>query len=242
MKIDIVDIAYNDLTTLKLYKGRNLIWERMNDDEPPMEFPDYDMVLNWNSRTYSTAGVQTSNGAWNTSDYAKRAASLCFRQGTRTRYNLTPYLEDEPSNITKCCYSDLLSSDITSLANAFKGWQYLYGGAYMDTNNGYLTEVNWLRIPSTCTSLASTFSTCNVLTKANIIGDTSNVTSFNNMFYDCTNLTTVWLNNLKIQNSADVNGMFNGCDKLKKIYMMGCDEETIKKVETVIPKQATIIK
>lgn len=240
MKIDIVDIAYNDLSTLKLYKGRNLIWERV--EEPPMEYPEYDMVLNWNSRTYSTAGIQSSNGAWNTADYAKRAASLCFRQGTRTRYNLTPYLEDEPSNITKCCYSDLLNNDLTSLANAFKGWQYLYGGTYTDTENGYLTEVKLLRIPSTCTSLASTFNSCYVLTTANIAGDTSNVTSFNGMFSGCSNLTTVWLNNIKIQNSADVNNMFSRCENLKKIYMVGCDEETIKKVESVMPKEATIIK
>lgn len=239
MKIDIVDISYKNLSTLRLYKGRNLIWER--EDETPSEYLDYDMVLDWSSRTYYTAGTQTSNGAWNSVNNARNAASLCFRQGTRTRYNLTPYLEEAPSNITKCSYSNLLSGNITSLANAFSGWQYLYGGFYMDTYNAYLTEVKWLRIPSTCTSLASAFKECNALTKANIVGDTSHVTSFNSMFSGCEVLTTLWLNDVKIQSNADVTDMFKDCDKLKKIYMVGCDEETIKKIEEVKPKQATII-
>lgn len=240
MKIEIQDIAYNDLDTTRLYQGNNLIWER---NVVLDEYPEYDMVLDWSDRTYYTPSNQLANGAYSNLTNARNAASLCFRQGTKTRYSLKPYLEDAPSNLTKCNFNDLLgNTKLTSVANAFKGWQYLYGGFYQDTSNTFLRKVLWFRLPDTCTNASSVFQDCSELTMANLSpSDVSNVTTFSYIFSGCEKLRTVYLNGWQMKSNASVTNMFSNCGNLKNIYMIGCDEATIAKVESVKPKSASII-
>lgn len=240
MKIDICDIGYNDLYAIKLYKGENLVWERRLID-----YLEYDMVFRWDSRYYSTAGAQTSNGAYGSLDNARSAVNLCVRQGTKDRYSLESWLEAKPSFISKCYLNKFLEkhklNSITSLANAFKGFQYVYGGFYRDTNNEHLREVIQFRIPETCTNMSSTFSTCVNLTRVNLCGDVSNVTTFASLFSGCSELKEVIITGWNIKSTASVSSMFSGCSKLENIYLLECDETTIEKITSAKPSQASII-
>lgn len=95
------------------------------------------------------------------------------------------------------------------------------------------------------TSMNGMFFGCNSLTSLDLSGfNTSSVTDMIGMFSDCTNLTFLDLSHFDMSKVTDMNNMlqmFNGCTNLKKIRMVGCSEETINKIKSVMPSGCTIV-
>ena len=98
---------------------------------------------------------------------------------------------------------------------------------------------------SSVTSMKSMFYNCSSLTSLDLSGfNTSSVTDMYRMFSDCTNLTFLDLSHFDMSKVTDMNNMlqmFNGCTNLKKIRMVGCSEETINKIKSVMPSGCTIV-
>ena len=95
------------------------------------------------------------------------------------------------------------------------------------------------------TSMNGMFFGCNSLTSLDLSGfNTSSVTDMYHMFSYCTNLTFLDLSHFDMSKVTDMNNMlqmFNGCTNLKKIRMVGCSEETINKIKSVMPSGCTIV-
>lgn len=60
--------------------------------------------------------------------------------------------------------------------------------------------------------------------------DTSNVTSMNNMFYGCSQLTTLDLSSFNTSNVTDMNYMFGGCSKLTTLDLTSFDTSNVTKM------------
>ena len=98
---------------------------------------------------------------------------------------------------------------------------------------------------SSVTNMSRMFNGCSSLTSLDLSGfNTSSVTDMYRMFSDCTNLTLLDLSHFDMSKVTDMNNMlqmFNGCTNLKKIRMVGCSEETINKIKSVMPSGCTIV-
>ena len=98
---------------------------------------------------------------------------------------------------------------------------------------------------SSVTNMPRMFNGCRSLTSLDLSGfNTSSVTDMYRMFSDCTNLTFLDLSHFDMSKVTDMNNMlqmFNGCTNLKKIRMVGCSEETINKIKSVMPSGCTIV-
>ena len=90
---------------------------------------------------------------------------------------------------------------------------------------------------SKVTNMNDMFCDCSGLTSLDLSGwDTSNVTSMNQMFKNCTKLETLDLSGWDTSKVTDMNGMFNSCLKLKEIKMIGCTQPTIDKIKAQLTK------
>ena len=70
--------------------------------------------------------------------------------------------------------------------------------------------------------------------------DTSNVTDMASMF-NCFSLTTLNVSGWNTSNVTNMYDMFKGCTSLKTIRMVGCSEEIINKIRSVMPSGCTIV-
>ena len=58
----------------------------------------------------------------------------------------------------------------------------------------------------------------------------------NNMFENCSGLTSLDLSKWDTSKVTTMTNMFNGCSNLHEIKMIGCSETTINKIRTQLTK------
>ena len=137
------------------------------------------------------------------------------------------------SSLTSLDVSGFNTSSVTSMNGMFFGCSSLTS---LDLS-GFNT--------SSVTNMSRMFNGCRSLTSLDLSGfSTSSVTDMYRMFSDCTNLTFLDLSHFDMSKVTDMNNMlqmFNGCTNLKKIRMVGCSEETINKIKSVMPSGCTIV-
>ena len=63
--------------------------------------------------------------------------------------------------------------------------------------------------------------------------DTSNVTDMNNMFYECSSLSSIDLSNFNTSNVTNMSGMFNRCSSLSSIDLSKFDTSNVKDMNAV---------
>ena len=117
-------------------------------------------------------------------------------------------------------------------------------GMFSDCTNLMFLDLSGFNT-SSVTKMPRMFNGCRSLTSLDLSGfNTSSVTDMYHMFSYCTNLTFLDLSHFDMSKVTDMNNMlqmFNGCTNLKKIRMVGCSEETINKIKSVMPSGCTIV-
>lgn len=79
---------------------------------------------------------------------------------------------------------------------------------------GTSLDISWLDV-SNITSMENMFCYCSNITTVDVSNwDTSNVTDMSSMFSDCRNLTTLDVSSWNTSNVTDMNSMFSSCNKL----------------------------
>ena len=163
------------------------------------------------------------------------------------------------SSLTSLDLSGFNTSSVTSMNGMFFGCNsltslYLSGfntssvtdmiGMFSDCTNLTFLDLSGFNT-SSVTKMPRMFNGCRSLTSLDLSGfNTSSVTDMYHMFSDCTNLTFLDLSHFDMSKVTDMNNMlqmFNGCTNLKKIRMVGCSEETINKIKSVMPSGCTIV-
>lgn len=178
---NIGDIIYLNKSYSEVYKGETLVFKKNEVIETP---EGYDLICQWNSRTASLADmsepIHDSNGQY----YPRLAMKLNGK-----RYRLDDYLEEAPSTITNVSYYELTGGDpITYLGYMFSGndyYTYDFSFNYWSpkyANNTYLTDILYMRVPKTVTTMGYAFYSCTTLKTMNVDWDCSNVTTFSNTF------------------------------------------------------------
>lgn len=95
-------------------------------------------------------------------------------------------------------------------------------------NDDGIWEENSLIDTSEVTSLNQVFYNCSKLKYINATSwDTSKVTNMNSMFSNCTNLETLDLSSWDVSNVVTLQGAFNNCSKLKSINTDGWDTSKV---------------
>ena len=163
------------------------------------------------------------------------------------------------SSLTSLDLSGFNTSSVTSMNGMFFGCNSLTSldlsgfntssvtdmiGMFSDCTNLTFLDLNGFNT-SSVTKMPRMFNGCRSLTSLDLSGfNTSSVTDMYHMFSDCTNLTFLDLSHFDMSKVTDMNNMlqmFNGCTNLKKIRMVGCSEETINKIKSVMPSGCTIV-
>lgn len=134
------------------------------------------------------------------------------------------------TNLQKLDVTALDTSEMTSLAAFFNGCRNLTS---LDVSNFNTSNV---------TDMYKMFADCNSLGLLDLSGwDTSNVTNIQFLMADCTSLYEVDLSGWDLTNCSNTIMPFNNCPELTKIYMRGCNQDTIDKIKMYAPANATII-
>ena len=163
------------------------------------------------------------------------------------------------SSLTSLDLSGFNTSSVTSMNGMFFGCNSLTSldlsgfntssvtdmiGMFSDCTNLTFLDLSGFNT-SSVTKMPRMFNGCRSLTSLDLSGfNTSSVTDMYHMFSYCTNLTFLDLSHFDMSKVTDMNNMlqmFNGCTNLKKIRMVGCSEETINKIKSVMPSGCTIV-
>ena len=117
-----------------------------------------------------------------------------------------------------------------------EGWTFVDVTPYKVgefANNTEITEVT-TTVNNTCTDLSNMFYWCTNLTTVNTTEwDTSNVTTMKNMFYRCINLTSLDLGNFDTSNVTNMHGMFEACDLLDTLNIANWDTSKVTTMENM---------
>ena len=163
------------------------------------------------------------------------------------------------SSLTSLDLSGFNTNSVTSMNGMFFGCNSLTSldlsgfntssvtdmiGMFSDCTNLTFLDLSGFNT-SSVTKMPRMFNGCRSLTSLDLSGfNTSSVTDMYHMFSYCTNLTFLDLSHFDMSKVTDMNNMlqmFNGCTNLKKIRMVGCSEETINKIKSVMPSGCTIV-
>ena len=163
------------------------------------------------------------------------------------------------SSLTSLDLSGFNTNSVTSMNGMFFGCNFLTSldlsgfntssvtdmiGMFSDCTNLTFLDLSGFNT-SSVTKMPRMFNGCRSLTSLDLSGfNTSSVTDMYHMFSYCTNLTFLDLSHFDMSKVTDMNNMlqmFNGCTNLKKIRMVGCSEETINKIKSVMPSGCTIV-
>ena len=110
------------------------------------------------------------------------------------------------------------------------GWEFVDVTLYevgKFANNEEITEVA-TTVNHTCTDLSNMFYWCSNLTTVNTTEwDTSNVTTMANMFYRCIKLISLDLDNFDTSNVTDMSGMVEACDLLNTLSIANFDTSKV---------------
>lgn len=94
--------------------------------------------------------------------------------------------------------------------------------------------------PQNLKTCSSMFQSCGGLTSLDLSGwNTSAVTNFSYTFRNCTGLTSLDLSGWNVDKATNVlttsgQKTFEGCKKLKKVYLYGCSDNTIAKIGNAV--------
>lgn len=96
---------------------------------------------------------------------------------------------------------------------------------------------------SNVTNCQTTFAGCRGLTSLSLRNwNLANVQTMDSMFSNCNNLVTLDLSGMYINPTlVRYTNLFNACNNLTEIIMIGCDEATITKITNMKPSNAVII-
>ena len=170
------------------------------------------------------------------------------------------YMFGRCSGLTSLDLSHFNTSNVTYMDVMFEGCSGLTSLDLSNFNTRKVKEMNWM------------FKGCSKLKSLNLSSfDTRNVTGMSSMFEGCSGLTSLDLSNFNTigvkdmacmfdycisLTSLDLSGWdisrtinkptFNECSKLKTIRMVGCDQDTIDVIKSILSKdgilnQVTII-
>ena len=140
------------------------------------------------------------------------------------------YMFDTCRNLISLDLSHFDTSNVTNMGNMFASC----------SNLTTLNVSGW--DTSKVTNMNNMFSNCGSLTSLDLSHfDTSNVTKMIGVFYNCSSLTSLDLSGWNTSCVTITSNMFGGCSSLKTIKMVGCSEETINKIKSVMPSGCTIV-
>ena len=118
----------------------------------------------------------------------------------------------------------------TTGLTAPNGWEFVDATPYKVgdfANNTEITEVT-ATVNNTCTDLSNMFYWCSNLTTVNTTEwDTSNVTTMANMFYRCIKLTSLNLSKFNTSKVTNMSGMFEACDLLDTLSIANFDTSNV---------------
>ncbi len=125
----------------------------------------------------------------------------------------------------KVLFAVVDGSNVILKCGAAESGSYIYTGED-SWNTDFATNITTITIDESCKNntgdnLSFVFADCDKL--ENIIGlgnlNTSKVTNFSSMFYQCEKLTTLDLSGWKTANVTNMSNMFRNCESLKTIYV-----------------------
>lgn len=149
-----------------------------------------------------------------------------------------------PRSLTKI---DRMFLNCTSLENInLSGWnlenmteiQYMFSGC---TSLKTVDLSNW-KTPK-LSVLGRLINGCGSLTYANLSGwDVSSLYQIDVYpFSDCVNLVTLDLSGWNLDNTIVDRRLFENCNSLKTVRMVGCSQTTVDKIKKVLPSGATVV-
>ena len=105
--------------------------------------------------------------------------------------------------------------------------------AFAETALKTLDVSKW--VTSSATSMKNMFSNCTGLTSLNLANwDVSKTTGMTEMFMNCSNLTTINMENWIASDTTNMSHMFSGCTSLKTIYVCGCNNIALTKINAAL--------
>ena len=129
-------------------------------------------------------------------------------------------------NLTSLDLSGLDTSNVTNMGYMFTFCENLTSLDLSGLDTSNVTSTKWM------------FVFCSNLTSLDLSGfNTSNVTDMSYMFYYCYELQSLDLSGWDLANLTNLNNMsnmFNRCDKLTTIKMIGCNQTTIDKIKSAL--------
>ena len=139
------------------------------------------------------------------------------------------------------------TSKVTDMSSMFSGCSGLTSLDLRNFNTSNVTNMNMMFngcskltsldlsnfVTSNVTDMGHMFYGCRGLTSLDLRNfKTSKVTSMSNMFIDCSGLISLDLSGWDMSNvTTSMNYMFENCNSLRTIKMVGCSEDTVNKIK-----------
>lgn len=164
---NIGEVFYLNKSYSEVYKGDVLIFKKQEED---INKENYDLILEWKNRTCNP-DAQSGN------DQNNLVVKI-----NNTNIKLIDYLEEDPSTISKCNYSDIVNGEVTNLYRMFTPvYSYLSSTSYppipIYLSNDNIINIKRLVIPPTVTSVSEMFYIVSALSSINAEWDLSGLTS-----------------------------------------------------------------
>ena len=151
------------------------------------------------------------------------------------------------SNLISLDLSNFNTSNVTNMNSMFYNCNSLTSLTLSNFNTSKVTNMDYMFygcsgltsldlsnfVTSKVTNMGYMFYGCSGLTSLDLRNfKTSKVTSMSNMFVNCSKLSFLDLSGWDMSNViSSMNSMFNGCDVLKTITMVGCSTDTVNKIK-----------
>ena len=128
---------------------------------------------------------------------------------------------DGCTSLSSLDLSNFNTSKVTDMSYMFRDCRNLTSLDVSNFNTSNVTNMNYM------------FSNCNSLTSLTLSNfNTRNVTSMSNMFVGCSGLISLDLSGWVMSNvTTSINTMFENCNSLRTIKMVGCSEDTVNKIK-----------
>ena len=104
--------------------------------------------------------------------------------------------------------------------------------AFAETALKTLDLSKW--VTRSATSMKNMFSNCTGLTSLNLANWDISKAVMTEMFMNCSNLTTINMENWIASNTTNMSHMFSGCTSLKTIYVCGCNDIALTKINAAL--------
>ena len=104
--------------------------------------------------------------------------------------------------------------------------------AFSETALKTLDVSKW--VTSSATDMKNMFLNCTGLTSLNLANWDVSKANMTNMFMNCSNLTTINMENWIASDTTNMSHMFSGCTSLKTIYVCGCNDIALTKINAAL--------